>query len=157
MKLILDPCCGSKMFWFDKNQPNTIYCDKRKEEHILCDGRTLNIDPDFIMDFTDLKFADNTFKLVVFDPPHLFRCGKSSWLAKKYGRLDLNWKEELSKGFNECYRVLDENGVLIFKWNERDIKVSELLDIFGKQPLFGHKTHSNGHTIWLTFMKINND
>ncbi len=25
MKKILDVCCGSKMFWFDKNRDDTIY------------------------------------------------------------------------------------------------------------------------------------
>lgn len=29
-KKILNPCCGSKMFWFDKNNPNVEFCDIRK-------------------------------------------------------------------------------------------------------------------------------
>ncbi|EPQ1453339.1 SAM-dependent methyltransferase, partial [Acinetobacter baumannii] len=29
---ILDPCCGSKMMWFDRNNPNVVYGDIRKEE-----------------------------------------------------------------------------------------------------------------------------
>jgi SAM-dependent methyltransferase len=153
-KKILDPACGSKMFWFDKNHPDAVYCDVRKEDHILCDGRTLSIEPDVLMDFTNLEFMDNSFKLVVFDPPHLKRVGKSSWLAKKYGKLNENWQEELKKGFDECYRVLEQDGILIFKWNERDIKVSDLITLFDKQPLFGHRTHASGHTIWLCFMKL---
>ena len=24
-RLILDPCCGSKMFWFDKENPNVLF------------------------------------------------------------------------------------------------------------------------------------
>lgn len=27
MKPILDVACGSKMFWFDKNNPNVEFCD----------------------------------------------------------------------------------------------------------------------------------
>ena len=35
---ILDACCGSKMFWFDKNEKNTTFMDIRQEEfeiHVL--------------------------------------------------------------------------------------------------------------------------
>ncbi|MFI7931290.1 SAM-dependent methyltransferase, partial [Acinetobacter baumannii] len=24
---ILDPCCGSRMMWFDRNNPNVVYGD----------------------------------------------------------------------------------------------------------------------------------
>ena len=26
---ILDACCGSRMFWFDKDHKDTLYMDKR--------------------------------------------------------------------------------------------------------------------------------
>jgi hypothetical protein len=29
-KPILDACCGSKMFWFDKQNPNVEFCDIRE-------------------------------------------------------------------------------------------------------------------------------
>ena len=29
---ILDACCGSRMFWFDKAEPHTTYMDRREEE-----------------------------------------------------------------------------------------------------------------------------
>lgn len=38
-KQVLDPCCGSRMFWFDKNNNIVEFCDIRKENHILCDAR----------------------------------------------------------------------------------------------------------------------
>ncbi|EJL0135021.1 TPA: SAM-dependent methyltransferase, partial [Escherichia coli] len=38
---ILDMSCGSRMFWFDKNDDRAIFSDIRKEEHTLCDGRRL--------------------------------------------------------------------------------------------------------------------
>lgn len=155
-KLILDVACGSRMFWFDKTNPNVIFTDFRKEKHILCDGRKLEINPDIIMDFRNIKFPDKYFKLVVFDPPHLKTLGKTSWMAKKYGVLSVNWQEDIRKGFNECWRVLDDNGILIFKWNTRDIKLKQLIDIIGKNPLFGHTTKSGGETIWMCFMKIIN-
>ena len=30
-KKILDACCGSRMFWFDKNNPDVLFIDKRSE------------------------------------------------------------------------------------------------------------------------------
>ena len=66
-KDILDVCCGSKMFWFDKENPSVVFGDKRRESHILCDGRALEINPDVLLDFTNLEFSDETFKLVVLE------------------------------------------------------------------------------------------
>ena len=86
-KYILDVCCGSKMFWFDRNNLNTVYMDCRDISETLCDGRKLEIHPDVIGDFRNIPFDDNTFRLVVFDPPHLLKVGENSWLAQKYGRL----------------------------------------------------------------------
>ncbi|GAG01983.1 unnamed protein product, partial [marine sediment metagenome] len=103
--------------------------------------------------FRKLEFKDGSFKIVVFDPPHLKRVGKNSWLAKKYGMLGENWEDDLKKGFDECWRVLKKDGILIFKWAERDVKVSELLKLFDKDPLFGHPTGRSGNTKWITFMK----
>ena len=50
MKKILDACCGSKMFWFQKDREDTVYMDIREYEDILCDGRKLEIKPDVIGD-----------------------------------------------------------------------------------------------------------
>ena len=75
-------------------------------------------------------------------------------MAKKYGKLnDYNWKNDLEKGFSECWRVLEDFGILIFKWNERDVSVKEILNIFHKEPLFGHTTGRSGKTKWICFMK----
>ena len=43
---ILDACCGSRMFWFDKEHKDTLYMDKRVLSETLCDGRLLEINPD---------------------------------------------------------------------------------------------------------------
>ncbi len=150
MKRILDVACGSKMFWFQKNRKDTVYMDNRKLENVLCDGRKLVINPDIVADFKDIPFADNTFYLVVFDPPHLLRAGENSWLAKKYGVLQETWREDIGRGFRECMRVLKPNGTLIFKWNEDQIKLKEILSVIGYKPLFGNK---RSKTHWLVFMK----
>lgn len=153
-KMILDACCGSKMMWFDKENPTTLYADIRNEEHILCDGRALQIKPDMLMDFRAMPFDDDSFKLVVFDPPHFEKLGNNSWLAKKYGKLLPTWENDIQAGFEECMRVLEPYGVLIFKWNERQIPLSRILPLFHQKPLFGHTSRKNGETVWMTFMKI---
>lgn len=153
-KLILDVCCGSRMFWFDKQNPNTLFADIRDESHILCDGRTLNIKPDMIQDFRKIEFADNTFKMVVFDPPHLKKLGKDTWMAQKYGTLLPTWENDIKAGFDECMRVLDVYGTLIFKWNEAQITLNKVLEVLKVQPLFGHVTGKHGRTIWIAFMKM---
>lgn len=153
MKKILDPCCGSKMFWFDKNNSDVIFGDIRQEEHILCDGRALEVSPDVKLDFRELPYEDNRFYHVVFDPPHLIRGGKESWLVKKYGLLTNDWKQDLKKGFDECMRVLKPNGILVFKWNETQVALSEILSLLSHAPLYGHKSGKRMNTHWLVFFK----
>lgn len=152
-KEILDVCCGSRMFWFDKENPNVRFVDNRDENHILCDGRQLSIAPDFKMDFRNLHFMDNSYRLVVFDPPHLKQAGKNGWQAKKYGVLGKNWKEDLKQGFKECFRVLKPEGILIFKWNEFQIPIKEILKLTPVKPLFGNISGKRSNTHWICFMK----
>lgn len=82
---ILDVCCGSRMFWFNKQDTRTVFADIRAEAHTLCDGRRLVISPDLIADFRSLPFADSSFPVVVFDPPHLERVGQSAGWVKSTG------------------------------------------------------------------------
>lgn len=153
-KKVLDVCCGSRMFWFDKNDDRSLFNDIRSESHILCDGRSLDIKPDTTQDFSDMnQFKDDSFSLVVFDPPHLERIGDDAWMRKKYGRLDGDWREMIRKGFSECFRVLKNDGVLIFKWNETQIKVSEILKLTENKPLFGHRSGKASNTHWIAFIK----
>jgi len=152
-KKILDACCGSRMFWFDKENPDVLFQDIRSEEHTLCDGRELKVLPDVIGDFRSMEYADGTFKLVVFDPPHMHQLGKSSWMAKKYGVLLPTWELDIMAGFEECMRVLEDGGTLILKWNESQITTKKLLEVIKVQPLFGHTTGRQAKTIWMAFMK----
>lgn len=149
-KRILDVCCGSRMFWFDKTNKDTIYMDIRKFEDTLCDGRHFSVKPDVIGDFINIPFDDETFNMVVFDPPHLIKAGDNSWLVKKYGKLSNAWPQDIKQGFDECMRVLKPNGTLIFKWNEEQIKLKEILNCINYKPLFGNK---RSKTHWLVFMK----
>lgn len=153
MKTILDPCSGSRMFWFDPDNQGVLFGDIRDEQHMLCDGRVLKVEPDVLMDFRSMPFDDDSFRLVVFDPPHLRKAGPASWLRAKYGILSDDWREDLRRGFAECFRVLDHEGILIFKWNETQIKVGEVTKLTPHTPLFGHKSGKSNNTHWICFMK----
>ena len=144
------------MFYFDKKDDRVLFCDNRQLKTILCDGRDYEINPDVLADFTALPFEDDTFSLVVFDPPHLLHNTESEitgWQQIKYGALTGDCKSELRKGFAECFRVLKPDGVLIFKWNETNIKVSEILKLTPVKPLVGHKSGKRSNTHWICFIK----
>ncbi len=155
-KFILDACCGGRMFWFNKKHPNTLYIDQRREEKGICKERpNFEVQPDKVMDFRALEFPDKSFRMIVFDPPHLVSAGNKSIIGRKFGILNKEtWAKDLKKGFDECWRVLQDYGVLIFKWNECSIKTKEVLSCFEKEPLFGHPSGSKSKTKWFCFMKI---
>lgn len=154
---VLDACCGSRMFWFDRADSRALFVDKRRE---TCDAdtregrRCIVVDPDLIADFTALPFPTGSFALVVFDPPHT-RAGPNSWTRKKYGTLPQNWRDEIAHGFAECFRVLAPLGTLIFKWNEHHVPVSTVLALTPEKPLFGQRCGSTARTHWIVFMKQN--
>ena len=157
MKTILDPCCGPRSMWFDPDNEAAVFGDQRCEQitvtdrsHGKADGkRVLRIEPDVVMDFRAIPYPDNSFALVAFDPPHLVRAGSKSWLAARYGKLSDDWREDIAKGFAECFRVLKPTGTLVFKWNEIQIKLREILPLVENAPLFGQKSGRNGMTHWL--------
>lgn len=150
MKTILDVACGGRMFYFDKKDPRVLFCDGRKIKTTLCDGRKFEIDPDHIVDFRELPFENESFKTVIFDPPHLIRGGAKSWLVIKYGLLSQNWQEDLSRGFAECFRVLERGGVLIFKWSDIQIPLKDILKLTPQKPVMGSKQNK---TYFLVFIK----
>jgi len=147
------------MFYFDRADPRVVFGDIRSEMHELKDRsssggtRKLVIAPDQVMDFRALPFPDGQFHLVVFDPPHLTSNGAGGWLAKKYGKLGNDWREDIRQGFQECFRVLKPFGTLIFKWNEHEISVREILALTDAFPLLGNRCGKTAKTHWIVFMK----
>ena len=117
-----------------------------------------------------MPYEDKSFSMVVFDPPHLLRNAGKSKMADmygslnekasptgyqqiKYGALYSDWRDMLAKGFKECFRVLKPGGFLIFKWNETQISLREVLSCFSRRPVFGHTTTKRRDTHWMTFYK----
>lgn len=172
MKPILDVCCGGRMFYYDKNDERVLFQDIRNISTHLCDGRLFEVKPDVQADFTNMPYENECFSMVIFDPPHLLRnIGNLKFAEQydslnekttptgyqhiKYGALYSDWRDMLSKGFAECFRVLKPGGFLIFKWNETDIKVSEILKLTDEKPVFGHISGKRSNTHWICFMKGN--
>jgi len=141
-KFILDACCGGRQIWFQKEQENTIFLDIREvEKGIIKLQPNFCIKPNIIGDYRDLPFPDKSFKLVVWDIPHIMGKKINGIIQTKYGYLDKdNYEEDLKKGFDEIWRILDDYGVLEFKY----------ADI-----IFGTITKKGvNNTFWVCFMKI---
>jgi len=157
-KFILDATAGYRMMWFNKKHPNCIYLDQRPE-----------CEPDIVGDFRDLKqFPDESFRLIVFDPPHLFKKEKGflTNIQAAYGYLQPDtWKTDLKKAFKEIWRILKPYGILIFKWNNHHISSNEVIDLAPAKPLVYQISQSRkrphaksgdriNQTLWFCFMKI---
>ena len=158
MKSVLDVCCGPKGMWFDKRDSRALFLDRRSESHsntYPSGNKTLEINPDIIGDFTDIKLPDNSFWHVVFDPPHIKR-NKLGEITKRYGNLTGDWKEMIRTGFKECFRVLKPNGTLIFKWNEVQFPLKDILELTDQKPLYCHKSGKRMQTHWVCFIKEQN-
>ena len=153
---ILDPCCGSRMFYFDKKNPNVLFCDIRSGIDKLMDSgkKRLVIEPDMVADVTNLPFENASFSLVIFDPPHLIG-SKAGIMKEYYGSLSSvpAAREFLEKGFSECWRVLKPGGTLIFKWFEHKLRLKEIIKLAPCEPICGNKKVGNEKTHWLVFCK----
>ena len=158
MGAILDAACGGRMWWYDKEHPNAVFIDRRTApKGHLSISPNHQVDPDYVMDFTNMGFDDETFSLVLFDPPNILRGPDSdkSNFVKCYGRLDEEWEQTIGEGFNECWRVLKPNGTLVFKWNETNISLSRILDLLPIEPLVGSRPGGRrlDKTNYLVFFK----
>ncbi len=151
-KFILDATAGYRMMWFNKQDPDALFLDCRKE-----------VNPDVVGDFRDLSsFPDESFYMVVFDPQHRTeKDGYPKGFALTYGALlPETWHSDFRKAFNEFWRILKPHGVLIFKWSTQKIKVKEVLSVFPIKPKFGQRTtgtkgkRNGSKTYWFCFMKI---
>ena len=147
--------------WFDSQDERAIYMDRRCE---IVKGewgpgskgrRDLHINPDVMGDFSDMPFPDESFQLVVLDPPHIRRMEAKGKVSATFGVLTPGWEEMLRGGFSECFRVLKPGGVLVFKWCEVEVPLARVLALTPEKPLFGHRSGKKAMTHWVTFMKAN--
>lgn len=150
-KYILDAACGSRMFYYEKTCPHVYFMDNRTGTFPLTNGKTVEILPDVVASFEAIPFPNESFRVVVFDPPHLWDRGTKSNMCKWYGGLHAGWQNSIRNGFKECFRVLEKHGLLLFKWSETDIKLSVVLELCPYRPLLGTRTTQKSH--FLTFIK----
>jgi len=128
---ILDATYGTGRFWKGTSREVTsLDIDSRRE-------------PDYVADNRDMPFEDESFDVVVYDPPHLGSQGRSR--SKKYQNFGLNFEALKAQGYSlsylyppfmaEAYRVLIPEGILLckvadiiqnhrYQWAHIDLKVA---------------------------------
>jgi len=161
---ILDATCGGQSIWLPghKDNEDTLYIDKREEKSGFHgqEGRTYGVQLDEREDFRDLPYADESFNLVVFDPPYVLRedgmAQLSGHVIKKYGALHAEtWQSDLRRGFEELWRVLTPGGTLVFKFADNEVDFRDILELAPADPLFGTTTKKNSkvENRWFVFYK----
>ena len=152
--MILDATCGLREMWFQKDDPDTIYLDRRKgaiSSKWRQYGGNKIIRVTVQADNRYLPFRNETFSLVVYDPPHHVRDADGTY-QDLYGKLSgKTWIKDIWTASRELFRVLKIGGFLILKWSESSKKVRRVVALFPSPPLFG--TKSKSHTYWIVFRK----
>lgn len=157
---ILDACCGGRMWWWDKEHPLAVYMDKRsipaapKRSWKYQPNPNWKCEPDIVGDFRSMPFADESFQLVLFDPPHIIqRKPEGGLITMTYGSLEpATADDDLRKGFSECWRVLARGGTLVCKWAGAMERVKPH---FPAPPIVGTRrvTKKGLGTRWMIFYK----
>lgn len=152
---VLDACCGGRHWWWDKQHPLALYMDNRVAPAGSNPHRpNFKCEPDVVGDFRQMPFPDGSFRLVVFDPPHIVRPNPSGRVVMEYGALQPDTEQnDLARGFAECWRVLAHGGTLVFKWAGTLDRVQPHFPI---EPVVGTRTLRRGTglgTRWFIFYK----
>jgi hypothetical protein len=161
---ILDMTAGQRGIWYQKENPFTIFMDRRCGDFIDNQrpdaDRIVSIKPDVVAEWEHLPFKDGVFDMVVWDPPQIFKDkgAKLPGLAVKYGVLyNDSWKGQIQRGAVEAFRVLKSEGILIFKWSDCAKSVDIVLKLIPYAPMFGTRTGQSNNTHWICFIKYRKD
>lgn len=154
--MILDATAGFRNMWGKRGKQNVIFMDKRSE-----------CKPDVIGVWENLPFKDNSFDLVIFDPPHIVWNEKWKRSEQRQNILDMfsfwTTKKQITptlfKALKEFHRVAEK---LCFKWcDTRDgttyLKLSSIFRGLW-EPIYEKKQENKGfgsrYTWWVTFNKL---
>jgi len=161
-KTVLDATTGGKHIWHGdaKDSDRVVFADRRAVPEGEIDQQPgWTVAPDVQADFRELPFADNTFDLICFDPPHRVTDGGMEQLSgiieTKYGALCAEtWQDDLRRAFDELWRVLSDGGTLTLKWNDATRDNASILNIIPETPLYGTNTQKGQtDTQWWVFHK----
>ena len=162
MTTVLDATTGGKHIWHGemKDADRVVFVDRRAvPKGTIEQQKNWSVRPNVQADFRELPFADETFDLIAFDPPHRITDGGmdtiSGVIETKYGALRAEtWQSDLQDGFAELWRVLRPGGVLTLKWNDATKDADTVLELLPETPLYGSNSAKVGtETNWWTFHK----
>ena len=170
--MILDATAGNRTMWQVKDISHIIYVDME---------RKLKNKPTLFADNTNLPFPNKTFDTIFYDPPHNWGGGDEpnpiypseikKWAEKHkpfaftyYGWDKYKTRVQLIRHVymaqKEFYRVLKDDGILLFKWNEMRIPLDRILGAFDRWVQImdlrvNDITHtaSQHQTFWVLFVK----
>lgn len=173
---ILDATAGNRTIWKTKESTHILFIDIEPE---------LEVHPDKIIDCTKTGFPEEHFTTIFFDPPHGWGKGTGEgwysirnqtdrsnykWTPPREGRVTYyGWDKYktksgllsfLHRAQKEFHRILREDGMLWFKWNEVKIPLNNILPFFKtwdemlrfpiSSPL---QKQGESQTYWIMFMK----
>lgn len=170
--MILDATAGNKTMWKIKDIDGVIYVDME---------RKLKIKPTLYADNTQTPFCDKTFDTIFYDPPH--KWGGKDEPCPIYPSEIKKWKQEhvpfaftyygwdkyktriglirhVYMAQKEFHRILKDDGLLWFKWNEVGIEFDKMLACFTDWLMMlelyiadPSHTASQHQTFWACFAK----
>jgi hypothetical protein len=136
------PAAAVGMWWWDKAHPLAVYMDVREAPRGSVGELTghpewnpnWSCEPTCSATSATMPFEDESFQLVVFDPPHVTREKQppEGINGLKYGALHPETEQEdLRRGFAECWRVLRSE-------RDADVQVGRWLDQASRAALPCH-------------------
>lgn len=124
---VLDPCCGSRMMWFDRQTPMPCLATSATAARPVRRPHPSD----------RARCADGLHGPAVprrhlqarcVRPPHLRHAGPKSWLRAKYGVLGDNWREDIRKGLQSASACWPTMACSSSSEAEDQVKIKEMLE-----------------------------